>query len=740
MKLNKRYIRNIKANLSFYMSAGILTFVTLLLFYLFYMAGAGINSFGEAFFTEQKLEDAHFTTYLPISDEDIKSLEAKYNLTLEKQQILNITSPDNVTARVFSVNEKINLYDVTEGNDLKCNNDIIISEGYALHNNINIGDIIKLQEKEFTVTGYFQRPDYLYMLKEPTDSYKNITSFFLAYVTEEVFEYLGDASVTYHVRYNEDNNIAFRQAINNTYYLQSYLDKDNNPRITMVDEQAVIYTYMSYILLVVMPLVTVVLICIILSRKVKDEQKIIGTLSAFGYSKPLIMMHYAGFAAIPGIIGGIISYIILSIMAQPYGELCLADYEPMRVTFSLPVSIGIVGIIVPTIMYIIAAIISVAGLLKNDTVTMLSGFAGNKNKMKRIFVNSNISFRKKFAIRSLLGNPARAFAVLLGIFLGSYMILLGFGMKDSVRYVSNHTVDDFGSFEYEYILNTLQTEEPKNGEKILLSSFESNEGTSLTFLGVTENNTYFDLKNLSGEPIDLNKGFYISNVASIHTGLQAGDTLKVHNPLSLEEKELEIMDIISCDVGMYIFTSLDNMNELMELNEGNYNAIVSDKELDIDDKLIRHIIKKDATREQAEAMLDEMSMILYSLTVLGIIICIASIYVAVNMMIAENRSNISMLKVLGYHDSSISRIVLIANHILLPLGILLSIPAAIWSINSMFRMLLNYVGILVTAYINLENYILTIILTAASYFGSVWFISRKTKKVNMVEALKDNRE
>ena len=38
---------------------------------------------------------------------------------------------------------------------------------------------------------------------------------------------------------------------------------------------------------------------------------------------------------------------------------------------------------------------------------------------------------------------------------------------------------------------------------------------------------------------------------------------------------------------------------------------------------------------------------------LGIVICIASVYVAVNMLVSENRRNISMLKVLGYSDRKI---------------------------------------------------------------------------------------
>ena len=47
MTLNKRYLRNIKENLSFYIASSVLTVVALLLFYLFYIAGSEIKKYGD---------------------------------------------------------------------------------------------------------------------------------------------------------------------------------------------------------------------------------------------------------------------------------------------------------------------------------------------------------------------------------------------------------------------------------------------------------------------------------------------------------------------------------------------------------------------------------------------------------------------------------------------------------------------------------------------------------------------
>ena len=65
-----------------------------------------------------------------------------------------------------------------------------------------------------------------------------------------------------------------------------------------------------FLLAAVISIVAVALICIIINRKVKTEQQMIGTLSAMGYTRAQLAWHYAGFAAIPGIIGGVLTSVI----------------------------------------------------------------------------------------------------------------------------------------------------------------------------------------------------------------------------------------------------------------------------------------------------------------------------------------------------------------------------------------------------------------------------------------------
>jgi putative ABC transport system permease protein len=741
MKLNKRYIRNIRENLSFYVSATVLTVVTLLLYFLFNIAGNAILDFGQEFFARNLLEDAHFSTYLPISDEEITELEKEYDLTLEPQHYINIET-DDVTARVFERTTKVDLYEITVGRDVSNDNEIVISEGYAVENDVAIGDKMTVGETEYEVVGFMQRPDYLYMLESEDDSYKNISTFYLCYMSDAAFEKLDASGIQYLVRYGEKSDVTkFRQAVHERFYMRSYSSAEENPRIVMVDTQAEMFVVMAYILLCILPLIAVALISIIISRKVKSEQRMIGTLSAMGYKKGQLMRHYAGFAVLPGLFGGILTAVISLLAAQPISEMGLQDYEPMRVVGHLKLFDAFLGVAIPTVMYVLAALLAVQKLLKKDTVLLLNGNAdGEKKKGKRIFAGRKMSFRIKFAFRSLLGNPARSFVVLLGVFLGFLIMLLSQAFFDSINHMSETASGSLGSFEHQYILNEMLEENPYGGETLLVSSLENEDGSAVSVIGTPESNTYLRLEDKDGNVVSVDDGYYITSLAELAFGWHEGDTVTVYNSLSLEKTDIKISGVIQNNIQKSILTSKKLASELTGLDENSFNCIVSVEALSIPKAKIAQEIKPSDFSDQVYTMTNQMDFMLELLIGIGVIICIAAVYVAVNMMVTENRSNISMLKVLGYSDSKINKIVLSSHHILLPIGILLAVPAVYAACGVFFQMMIDYGVMLIDTYISPLSYAIAAALTVGCYFGSLWLLRCKVKRVDMIESLKDNRE
>ena len=738
MILKKRYKRDIKHNLSLYVSSTLLTVLSLLLFYLYSIAGNGILDFGNKFGESQRIEDANFSTYLEIPDDQIKIYEDKYDMELEKQHYINIET-DGITARVFQRSEKIDLYDVTKGKDVSNDNEIVISEGYAQTNDVLIGDSLKIKDKEYTVSGFIERPDYLYMLENPTDANKNVKSFYICYMTDNEFESLGETNCQYLTRYNKDNNKDFRKEINEEYRLSSYLSAEDNVRIQMVTEQAKVFIQMAYMILFTLPLMAVLLISVILSRKIKSEQKMIGTLSAFGYTNRQIIIHYAGFSALPGIIGGVLTTIVIAFTAEQYGALGLMDYEPMQAEFKMSLVEVIIGIIVPTVMYIISTIFTVRKLLKHDVTELLAGLVKGKNKVRRFLVGKKVSFRTKFSVRSIIGNPGRTFVLFLGVFLGTFVILLAFCCYDTWDHMSENVADNMGNYNYQYVLNELSTENPYGGETILVAAVEDEEANKVSLMGA-DGVDLLALKDMDGAKVDVNDDYVVTSLYAYVTGVQAGDKITVVNPLSMEEYQIEIDNVVKNDFVKAVYTSRENVSKIAGLDANFYNMILSKDKLDIPENKIVSLMNRNTIDEQYSVLLKQMDVIVYSFAGVGIVLCIVAVYIAVNMVVTENRTNISMLRVLGYNDAKIRKLLLKDNIYVAIIAVIVGIPSMIMVMNALFSSFIDILGYVIKVYVSPKTYVITILLVFISYFFSNALVSRKIAKIDMVESLKDNRE
>ena len=126
MVLNKRYIRNFRSNLSFFLSITILTALVSCLHVAFDSSyGVQQESF-QILLDEAHLEDAEFMTLRPLDDE--KALEEQHHVTIEKQPYIDLKMQDTETeVRIFAPSSEINLYRVQEGRDIESDTDILLN-------------------------------------------------------------------------------------------------------------------------------------------------------------------------------------------------------------------------------------------------------------------------------------------------------------------------------------------------------------------------------------------------------------------------------------------------------------------------------------------------------------------------------------------------------------------------------------------------------------------------------------
>ena len=197
-----------------------------------------------------------------------------------------------------------------------------------------------------------------------------------------------------------------------------------------------------------MPLAVVSIIAIILNIKVKNDQKIIGTLEALGYREKEICYHYSIMSMIPGIIGGLLMTIIVYIGANYFGKLSTGDYEVMKIEFIYPWYMAILGVIVPTIIYVLASILTVKKLINKPVTDLLRG-AGKKSKASNFLVEKRTKITRKYSLRSLVINKGRTFVVFLGILCSTLIISISLMMLDTIDAIVSQAMKKAGDFEYE---------------------------------------------------------------------------------------------------------------------------------------------------------------------------------------------------------------------------------------------------------------------------------------------------
>ena len=196
------------------------------------------------------------------------------------------------------------------------------------------------------------------------------------------------------------------------------------------------------------------------------------------------MRHYSLFALIPGVVGGLLTSVAALILSASFGSLGLADYEPMKPEFHLPVWVAVAGVVIPALIYYFAAMLRVRRLLSEDTVRLLAGQVGCDAKSRRILSRKKAPIKRKFAVRQLVGSPGRSFVIFLGIFLGAMIVAFAFSFIDSVKAVGVQAHGEFGSFKYEYILNTLKDGKPEDGEAVFVLPYEDKEARRFTLMGL----------------------------------------------------------------------------------------------------------------------------------------------------------------------------------------------------------------------------------------------------------------
>lgn len=756
MTLNKRYKRNIKNHLSFYLCAGILTVIAVLLYLIFSCGVDAQRMYVERFYEACKLEDAQFTTKKALTDADIAELEQEYDVAIEEQLYADYSVSDGAQTYVLRLTRgqrKVNGYEVSDGRDIQETDEVLLTSHIAdAHGLLSGESMVEIGGNVYRVVGQFERPDYMFCLQNVEDTFAVADAFGLALVADEAFDALPEDAVKryYAVRYGENTDEdEFRAALYDGFETNYYLKAQSNTRITALTDSIDSMEIYSGVILPMMVLFVVLMTAIVLGRRIRQERRLIGVLRALGYKKSRLALHYSVFGVIPGLAGGVLGLVFALSLKDAIIRAIFYKTEPLPITISFAPEKLALAVLFPVAAYFLTVYCTAMRVMKGEVVDMISGSSAGKEKRRMRMANSGLSFRTKFKLRQIFGNWGRSIVVLLGILIGGFVIVFCLACIDSLDAYINQTVDTIGSFEYEYFLSDLKTDgaeeeaafAAEGAVKLLAASFEVEIKDDTLLLMGMDDDCYVNTMLASGEYADLtDDGYYISSMGAMNYNVGEGDRLSFVEPASRERYTVTIEGVVKNDSQCVLYTSREQACALLGLPEGCYNVLMSDRELDIEEKELSNTITKQYLAEQIEAVVEAMENMMGIVYLFGAVICVATVFLMVNMLISENTASLSMLKVLGYHDREINRMVTNVYHALVPVGIILSLLAGVAACRVNFEMSVSQYKTYVETTIYPISVIEFTLIVVISYALSLALLGRKVKKTSMVESLKDNRE
>ena len=510
-----------------------------------------------------------------------------------------------------------------------------------------------------------------------------------------------------------------------------------------------------------------------MTRMVEEQRTQIGTMKALGYGKASIAskyLSYAFLATVGGSIAGVLfgEKVLPFIIIQAYGIMYWNIGDHMQLDYELQYALIASGAAVICTMG--ATLFSCAKTLAETPASLMRPPAPKEGKRILIerssFIWKHLSFSWKSSMRNLFRYKKRLFMTIFGIAGSMGLMLVGFGLYDSIMDIAILQYDQIQHYDAMVINDEDATD---SQEKDLLKFLDGNseidhytrvqltkmtapkeKGSVSIYVYVPENTENFkedvtlrDRK--SHEQYELtDDGAVICEKTASLIGVKTGDeiTLEKDN----RKYKVKITAVTENYMGHYVYMTPPcyekTFGEKPEYSSTVY-TMKEDAESDLE-TLGNAILKYPAalsisytssTAGQVERMLGSLGAVIWVLIISAGMLAFVVLYNLNNINITERQRELATLKVLGFYDGEVSQYVFRENILLSFIGIL---AGAVFGIF-LHRYVITTVEVDAVMFgrnIKPISFVYSGIIT----FGFSMFVNMvmhfKLKKINMVESLK----
>lgn len=550
-------------------------------------------------------------------------------------------------------------------------------------------------------------------------------------------------------------------------------DRSNLPDYTGYGENADRMRAIGEVFPAIFFLVAALISLTTMTRMVEEQRTQIGTLKALGYERHSIAGKYLGYALLATVSGSVLGILLGEkifpyIIINAYGIM----YQHMHeVVLPYNIQYGLGAAAAALASTLLATILSCYKELKEQAAELMrppTPKQGQRVLLERItFIWKRLNFSWKASIRNLVRYKKRLFMTIFGIGGCMALMLVGFGLKDSIFAIVDIQYGEIQLYDGNIILSDDITDEEKENIMTKLEEDSAMAGATeglLTQITVGTGDEWHDVyldvpkdidefsdfvvlqDRITNQKYELDdSGAVLTEKMSVELDVEPGDTITIHDE-DRGDLKVEISAVCENYMGHYLYMTPAYYEKIYK-EEPDYNSIfykTADRITEEAERIGEEALALPGAlsvsyttdlREQVDNMLGALDEVIVVLIISAGMLAFVVLYNLNNINITERQRELATLKVLGFYNGEVAMYVYRENIILTFLGAVFGIILG-KILHGFIIVTVEIETVMFGRNIDLSSFVYGFLLTLMFSLlvnGAMYF---KLKKINMVESLK----
>ncbi len=479
-------------------------------------------------------------------------------------------------------------------------------------------------------------------------------------------------------------------------------------------------------------------------RIAANEKVQIGTLKALGFRDAKILRHYSSYGFMLGVIGGAVGvalgYLIVWLVINENGM--MGTYLDMPYWNYYVPSICWVILVATIVLQTLICYLSIHKMLAGTAAESLRPYTPKKMKamwIEKTSIWNKFSFATKWNMRDVMRHKSRSGMTLVGI-IGCMLLLVGgLGMKDTMGGFFDLIDEEINN----YVTKVNMVETSSNEDVIEFASRYDGDWQAQISVKVDDEAVALDIYDVNNDMIRFvdeddervelkDDGAYIC--IRLASDYKVGDTIEFSPYGSEETYEVEVAGVIRSVMSENITITKEYADKIgIPYHIGSVYTNTEQGDIE-DEEFIAGKQSKKALMDSYDNFMEIMNIMVAIFVIAAIVLGIVVLYNLGIMSYVERSRELATLKVVGFRDKHIGKILISQNIWLTVVGVIIGLPAGVGVLAALIKALARdyELKLMLGAF----TYVVSILVTFGVSTVVGLIVSKKNKDIDMVEALK----